>query len=426
MDLTGKRLLVLGGVAMIMELVENARSRGAYVIVSDYYENSPAKNIADEAWLISTADIDTLAEKCIASNVDGVISGFDDFNVICSQRLSERIGKPFYATESQVTTTMDKAGFKKLCRDNNVPSTPEYSVASEVSADWLKNISYPVIIKPVDSSGNRGITICNSEEELINAHKKALKTSKKGNIILEKYISGDQVGVNYILQDGEIYPSVLHDRYMQEGDGIHVPLPVAYVYPSKYTDSYLDKENEKVVAMFRSIGMKNGTLFLQGCVEDGIVYFYEMGYRINGAKQYQILDALCGFNPMEMVVNYSLTGHMEDYRIRDFVQPKLPKTCCTLSIIARPSRIKKIIGVDEIKSWEETLGVTLWYHEGDEIAEDALGTQRQICIRVTVAAKDTEELAKIIDRVYSTLDVLDYNDNSILLPQFDTKRLFED
>lgn len=425
MNIKGKKLLVLGGVAMIMELVENARSRGAYVIVSDYYENSPAKKIADEAWLISTADIDALAKKCISCNVDGVISGFDDFNVICSQRLSERIGKPFYATEAQVTTTMDKAKFKKLCRDNGVPSTPEYSVTTEVSDGWLEKISYPVIIKPVDGTGNRGITICNSEEELINAHRKAVKTSKKGNIILEKYLAGDQIGVNYILQDGQIYPSVLHDRYMQKGDGTHVPLPVAYVYPSKYTDRYLKEENSKVVNMFRSIGMKNGTLFLQGCVEDGTAYFYEMGYRINGAKQYQILDALCGFNPMEMVVNYSLTGHMEDHSIENLVQPKLPKTCCTLSIIARPSKIKKIIGVDEIRSWKETLGVTLWYHEGDEITEDALGTQKQICMRVTVVANDNAELADIINKVYATLDVWDYDDKSILLPQFDTNRLFE-
>ena len=277
MDLTGKKLLVLGGVAMICEMVEDARKRGAYVIVADYYENSPAKKVADEAWLISTNDTETLAEKCLAAGVDGVMSAFDDYNIICSQKLSERIGTPFYATGGQLDATMDKVNFKQLCRDNNVPSILEFELDKELSHECLNKIKYPVIIKPVDSSGARGITICSNEAELIAAYEDAMKMSKKGNVILEKYLIGDEIGVNYILQDGNIYCSVLHDRYMQDGDGKHVRLPVAYVYPSKYTKQYMETENQLVIDMFHSIGMKNGTLVLQGVVEEGTCHFYEMG-----------------------------------------------------------------------------------------------------------------------------------------------------
>lgn len=425
MDLQGKKLLVLGGVAMICELVQDAKRRGAYVIVTDYYPDSPAKKIADEDWLVSTLDTETLAAKCLEAGVDGVISAFDDFNVICSQRLSERIGTPFYATREQVDTTMDKVKFKQLCRNNGVPSTPEFELDAELSREKLDKLKYPVIIKPVDSSGARGITICNNEAELLEAYKNAMKFSKKGKIILEKYLVGDEIGVNYILQDGDIHVSVLHDRYMQKGDGRHVCLPVAYVYPSKYTEKYLACENQQVINMFKSIGMSNGTLFLQGCVDDGICYFYEMGYRINGAKQYQLLDRLCGFNPMQMIVNYSLTGKMEEESIADKVNPLLPKTCCTLSILARPAKISKIIGLDEIEQYKETLAVTRWYQEGDEITPDALGTQKQIAMRISLQAANTEELAKIINKVYQTLDVLDDQGNSMLLEQFDTNRLFD-
>ena len=424
MDLSGKKLLVLGGVAMICELVEDAKRRGAYVIVADYYPDSPAKKIADEAWLVSTPDTEALAEKCIEAGVDGVISAFDDFNVICSQKLSERIGKPFYATKNQVEITMDKVNFKRLCRENHVPSTPEFELDEELSRKRLDKIKYPVIIKPVDSSGARGITICSSEEELIEAHKDAMRMSKKGNVILEKYLVGDEIGVNYVLQDGDIHVSVIHDRYMQKGDGKHVCLPVAYVYPSKYTKKYLETENQLVIDMFKSIGMKNGTLFLQGCVDDGTCYFYEMGYRLNGAKQYQILNKLCGFNPMQMIVNYSLTGKMEEKSIAHLVNPELPKTCCTLSILAKPARVDKIVGLDEISKFEEIVAITQWYREGDVIAPEALGTQKQIAMRITLEAENTQRLADVINRVYEVLDVLDENGQSILLEQFDTARLF--
>lgn len=426
MELTGKKLLVLGGVAMICELVQNAQSRGAYVIVTDFYEDSPAKKIADEAWRISTADIEKLAERCQAAGVDGVISAFDDFNVICSQKLSERIGKPFYATKEQVETTMDKVSFKEWCRKNHVPSTPEFELDDELSRDCLDKIRYPVIMKPADSSGARGITICSNETELRAAYEKALDMSKKGKVILEKYIVGSgEIGVNYILQDGMIRASVLHDRYMQKDNGQKVRLPVAYVYPSKYTEQYLKTEDPLVIQMFRSIGMKNGTLFLQGCMEDGLCYFYEMGYRINGAKQYQLLERFCGYNPMEMIVNYSLTGKMEEQSVEAKVDPFLKGTsCCTLSILARPAKVARIIGLDEISAFPETVAVTKWYDEGQEITQEAEGTQKQIAMRVTLAANSTEELAEVINRVYKTLDIQDDAGESILLEQFDTAELF--
>ena len=426
MELQGKKLVVLGGVAMICELVENAKNRGAYVIVADYYSNSPAKKVADQAWLISTADTEQLAVKCIENGVDGVIAAFDDFNVACAQKLSEKIKKPFYATAAQVEATMDKVNFKKLCKLNDVPSTPEFEIDDELSQNCLDKINYPVIIKPVDGSGARGITICYSEKELIDAYKKAKSTSKKGNVILEKYIVGDEIGVNYVLQDGEISATVLHDRYMQKSNGNSVRLPVAYVYPSKYTEKYLENDNQKVIAMFKSIGMENGTLFLQGCMENEVCYFYEMGYRLNGAKQYQILNDLCGFNPMEMIVNFSLTGKMEEHSIKPLVNPMLSKVCCTLSILAKPGYISKITGLDRIKALKETLAVTQWYKEGESIDEDALGTQKQIAMRITVATEDRKQLARVINQIYEILDILDDKQNSILIDQFDTTELLTD
>lgn len=422
MELKEKKLVVLGGVPMMCELVENTKKRGGYVIVADYYENSPAKKIADEAWLVSTSDTENLAKMCLDNKVDGIISAFDDFNIMCAQRLSEKIGTPFYATANQIEITMSKEKFKQLCRDSNVPSTPEYAMDEMFSSE---NIEYPIIVKPVDGSGARGITICYSPKEFQTAYEKAKDVSKKGNVIVEKYLIGDEIGVNYILQDGNIYVSAIHDRYMQEGNGKNVCLPLAYVYPSKYTEKYLVNEDQRVIKMFQSLGMKNGTLFLQGCMDKELCYFYEMGYRLNGAKQYQILDKLCGFNPMEMIVNYSLTGKMEYKKIGYKVNPLFPKMCCTLSILVKPSYIDKIIGLDIIKKFKETLDVTIWCKEGEEITEDALGTQKQIAMRVTLIADGKEKLAKVINRIYDSLDILDENGKSVLLERFNTSKLFE-
>lgn len=426
MELKGKKLVVLGGVAMICELVENVKMRGGYVIVADYYPDSPAKKIADEAWLISTDATENLAEMCLEKSIDGVIAAFDDFNVLCAQRLSEKIGKPFYATEMQIEITMNKARFKQLCKESDVPFTPEYKVNEMTLEFETKEIEFPVIVKPVDGSGSRGIMICYSYKELYGAYKKAKEMSKRGKAIIERYLIGDEIGVNYILQKGNIQASILHDRYMQVENGRNVRLPLAYVYPSKYTQRYLLYEDKKVINMFHSIGMENGTLFLQGCMNHGECLFYEMGYRLNGAKQYQILEKLCGFNPMEMIVNYSLTGEMEDKNIGDFVNPRLSKVCCTLSVLVKPSYIDRIIGLDVIESFDETIDITIWCKEGEYIKEEAWGTQKQIALRVTLMADNREKLANVITRVYDHLEIIDEKGESIIIERFNPIRLFDE
>lgn len=427
MDLTGKKLLVLGGSRLLNKMIKNTQERGCYVIVADWFENSPAKQIADEAWLVSTTDIDKLAQMCRENQVDGVMAGYDDFNIGNAQRLSDAIGRPFYATGDQVLQTMDKACFKELCRRTGVPSTPEFEMDAEMSREYLDKIKYPVIVKPVDRSGSIGISICYNEEDLIVAYKKAMSLSRKGKIIIEKYFVGDEIGVTYVLQDGEVYCTAIHDRYMQEdGNENDVRISLAYVYPSKYTKVYMEKENELVINMFKSIGMSQGVLFMQGCVEDGVCYFYETGYRLSGACQYQLMRDLSGFNPMEMTVNYSLTGSTGETCIADRVNPMFDKAVATISVLIRPGVIGKISGLDIIEKSGWIIENNLWSLEGDEIKQSHVGTQHQILMRCHVVGDTFEKLAENIHNFYDTLEVLDTEGNNMIMTPFDTAKLFKE
>ena len=154
-SLIGKKLLVFGGFPMMLEAVAWAKQMGAYTIVTDYYPDSPAKRVADEAWDISTADIDVLAERCRKIGVDGCFASFDDFNIARAAELSEMLDLSYYTSSRLTTETMDKAHFKRNLMRFGVSSTPEYTVEECAG----KNI-FPVIVKPVDGSGSRGISVC--------------------------------------------------------------------------------------------------------------------------------------------------------------------------------------------------------------------------------------------------------------------------
>ena len=428
-SLEGKRLLVLAGVNPIAEdVVKTARRMGAYVIVTGNLDISltPAKRYADEIMDVSTADLEALEQVIHEKRIDGVLTGSSEFGIERVISLCERLNLPFYCNREQWEICSDKDKFKNLCRKNDVPVVPEYNVQKEDGTVDFSGIEYPVIVKPVDGSGGGGISVCTDEEELKNAYERALSYSKCKQIIVEKYVIQEEIGINYVIQNGNIKLTAMHDRYLHAGEKGFMRLPLAYVYPSKFLKSYQEKQDNKVIKMFESIGLQNGTLFIQGFGAEDECMFYEMGYRFNGAKQYNIISDACGFNTMEMVVNLSLTGEMGGKDVREYANPDYDSLYCTLSILGVPGKVKEVIGVEAVAALPEVIDVSPWYYGGETITEALLGTQRQILCRVTLKTPDRKAMATAIDKVYERFDVISDEGKSMLMAGFDSKILLNE
>ena len=178
-NLKGKKILILGGSALMVDPVIKARNMGLYTIVTDWHElgKSPAKQIADESWNISLMDYDLLTRKIKEEHIEGILTGFSDAFLLAYQHLCELTGLPCYATKEVFEITMDKSRFKQLCRDYDVPVIPEYRLddfdPSSISP------SNKVIIKPVDNSGSLGVILCEKEEDFDNCLQYALSFQKR-------------------------------------------------------------------------------------------------------------------------------------------------------------------------------------------------------------------------------------------------------
>ena len=163
-QIKGKKLLVLGGTVDEINLVKRAQKLGAYVIVTDYYENrdiSVAKTIADEAWDVSWSDVPQIVQKCKDNKIDGITAGYSEIKIDYLIKICKCLDKPCYINEKQLEITRNKKLFKEYCRSCNVPTVKEYVDVDSVD-------EYPVIVKPVDRSAAIGIHICHNH-------------SKKGN-----------------------------------------------------------------------------------------------------------------------------------------------------------------------------------------------------------------------------------------------------
>ncbi len=425
-DLKGKRLLVLGGSRISCEIVRKAKEMGIYTMVTDWYpvEKSPAKELTDEYFMTSTSDIPAMKKLIIDNNIDGVITGYTDSVLPYYADICEATGLPAYGTREQFEMLTDKTKYKKLCKEFNVPVIEEYEVSEfDLETNKINDIKYPVLVKPADGSGARGVFICNNAEELRVKYKEALNYSQSKNILVERYVKGEEVTVFYLLDNEEIYLTGMGNRHMKHNQEGVIPLPVAYTFPSVHLSNYMKETDKNVKEMFRSLGMKNGMVFMQCLVQDDECIVYDIGYRLTGTLEYKLMNEVAGYDPLEMLIRFSLTGKMTGKNLENIINPVWRPYACNVSFLMKPGTIKEIKGIDKIKEMPGVVDAVLAHHEGDTLPIEAKGMLRQIMLRVFAIAESEEELKQKLTDIYYLLKVYGENDENLLLDGLDSNEI---
>jgi len=402
----------MGGMRISCEIVRKAQEMDIVAIVADYYpkEQSPAKLIADEDIQVSVTDVDAVVEVIKNEHIDGVFVGFNDMLLPYYADICQKAGLPCYGTKELFETLIAKDKYKELCRQFGVPTIPEYDINDT-------EICFPVLVKPVDSSGSRGINICHNRQELERAVEIGKAASKTGKVLIERYMDGREVTVFWTFQDGNYYLSALGNRHVKQNQGQDViPLPVGYTFPSVFLPKYRAEVEDNCKRMFRHLGIKDGMLFMQCKVDDGTCYVYDLGYRLTGSLEYKILERVCGYNPLEMMIQFALTGKMGEESIADKVTPEFATPAFNVSCLSAPGSIKDIIGVEEVRSFPEVEDVVIAHTPGETITEQMRGLLSQITVRVLGSVQTKEELLPIMQKIDNTIHILSSDGKDLLLP----------
>ena len=395
-----------------IDIVNYAKMKGLYVIVTDNLPiiKSPAKQLADEYWDISTNDINKLFTRIKRENVEAIFTGIHEFNISKTAELAELANLLFYATKEQIESTSKKNIYRKLFKSYNLPVTPEYNLEEKA------NIKFPVVVKPVDGSGSYGVAKCNNFIELDKAVKNALSISKSKEVLIEKYLNLKEITIFYTIVDGKFFLSAMADRITMKYDSNINPLPIGYIFPSKHLDSYLYKQHDRTIESFKKLDIKNGMIFIQAFVDDEKYIYYDIGYRLTGTQEYNIIEEINGFNPLKMMIDYSINGKMGNIEIDTLNDPMFKGMhACNLTFLAHPGKISAFKGIDLINMYPGIIKTVINHNIGEEINADAIGTLNQVVFRVFGVTESKESLMILIDYVIKCFDVLDDNMESILI-----------
>lgn len=420
--LKGKKLLVLGGAFQHCKLVEAAKELGVIVYVVDYLEpdRSPAKLIADKHYNYNITDYDELCNLCKNEEIDGIISTSLDACQRPYQTLCEKLNKPCFGTFEQYKILTDKNTFKSYCRKNGVDVIPEYYIDDFSSKKTCQShVQFPILIKPCDSRGSRGQSICHNYEEAIKGIEFAKSESSNGEIVIEKYMGqNNDFSMTIVVINGKAYPYRTVDRILGKYEDGLDKLAVGSSMPSIFTDLYMNSVHSKIEALIKDIGLYTAPMFMQGFVDGDTVRFYDPGLRLPGGEYERMFKTATGKNIFYPLIEFALTGKASDDSA-SFAENDIwlnGKVAYQVLPTLRGGIIGKIEGLEEIRDNKNVVSVFDRYIVGDEIKETHNVSQR-FC-EIDIVCDNKESAKETVQWIYSTLKITDTDGKDMIVSRF--------
>ena len=427
MNIQRKKLLFFDGSGLAASAVKRAKELGVTTIVANFYppEKSPAKLIADESWDVDFSKVDEMVKLIHDNNIDGIFVGWTDSHLPYYAEICEKAGLPACGTVEQFDIlSNDKRRFKQACREYGVPTIPEYKIDLDFKREDLDKFTYPVLVKPADESGSRGVRRCDSEEEFVAYYKELYENSKSKKILVEKYIdSPKEIYLHYTVQDGYCSLSSTFMKQKAMGEGKVASSAILHVFPSSYIELYEKTAHAAVKHMFEDLGLKNCVVMMQGFIDDDKFYFYESGLRMGGEQFYVFANPINGINALDMMIEFSVTGKMTCGDVKTQDNPYYTKTCCNYYITLKAGTITKIEGLAEVEAMPQVLQNATFKKIGDEIS--ATNSLDRVIYRLHVMDETPEALAKTLEKISHTLRVLDQNGNDMQIEELSYERSLE-
>ncbi|OWV01822.1 ATP-grasp domain-containing protein [Fibrobacter sp. UWR2] len=310
-----KRLMLLGGLRYLLPIIEEAHRLGVHVITADYLPNNIAHKYSDEYCNVSIIDKDAVLKAALELKIDGILSHAVDPGVVSAAYVAEKMGLPFQCSYEAACILQDKSLFRKFLSEHgfNCPKAKGYTDIEDALKD-ADYFNWPVIVKPVDSAGSKGVTKVVDKANLRSAIETALSASISKNFIVEDFLDkvGAQSSADVFTVDGKlVYPA--YSDQLFDKNAANPYTPAIEIWPASMEQSFQDDLTAQLQRLFTLLGVKSGIYNVESRVcSDGKAYIMEVSPRGGGNRIAELQDMATGQSLIANEIKKALGMPMDD------------------------------------------------------------------------------------------------------------------
>ena len=321
-----KALVVAGGLAQI-ELINQLKERGITTVLIDGNPNALARPYADKFYQMAIFDIEAVKNLAVEENVDFLITCCADQVLLVVAQVSEMLGLPCYIDYQTGQNVSDKKYMKKIFHENNIP-TSRHVEMTELDWERIKELQYPLVVKPVDAYSSRGVRKAQNPEELELYFGEAAQISRAGGVIVEEFVSGTEISVDVYVEDGVAKVlCVSNSEKIADADRF-------IIFRGRYPVAASPEIMEQIRVVAQQIAdafqLKDAPMLIQMINTGERVSVLEFCARTGGNMKYLLIKRSCGFDVIKAVIDLAVgeKPHVElrepesKYIVNDFIYCK--------------------------------------------------------------------------------------------------------
>jgi biotin carboxylase len=391
-----KKLMILGASIYQVPLIRTAKRMGIYTIAASVPGNYPGFSVADKACFINTTDKDAILEVCKEEDINGICTSGTDVAVATIGHVNEAMGLAGIS-EGAAVKACDKYAMKEAFKAGGVDASQFIKVHSlEEAYAAADEIGYPVVVKCVDSSGSRGINVVETKEGIEAAYNESVRYSHKDYVLVEEMLHGNEIGVDGMVQDGEIILIAPHEKYTYKNGG--ATIPAGHSFPYYCSDAVRKEIDKQITLAVRALGLDNCAFNSDVFVDGDRVHIIEMGGRAGATGIPELISIYYGFDFYEKMIENAF-GQKVDLSGSGQLTP-----CMSKLLMSPVDGVISNIDTAKIEKLRKAGNdITLDYRVGSTVEQMHNGTTR---IGHLIARTDNvEEVDKIMQEIYSALYV---------------------
>ncbi len=360
-----KKIIILGAGIYQVPLIKQAKSMGLYVIVISIEGNYPGFELADKCYYVDTRNYEEILQIALCEKVDGICTTGTDVAVKTIGYVCEKMNLCGLDISSANKAT-DKFLMKEAFKQYGVRTSDFIKAKTAQDAvEFLNTAKKAVVLKPVDSSGSRGVTKVQTAEEIINKFDEILKYSGKDYIIAEEFVNGYEIGIDLFVYNNEIVLNAIHGK--MTFDNGYSRVPIGHYFPFEASDKLSKDIQNQIEKVVMAMGFNNCAVNMDVLIDDEKAYIIEASGRAGATCIPELISKYYGFNYYEKIIKTAIGCNV------DFEYSTLTPCAAKLLTSNRSGIIKKQEYIEKDGSSAE---VSFDYKVGDFVNKFKVGPDR--------------------------------------------------
>ena len=378
----GKKAVLIFGVGPLQEsIIKRAKIMGLYTVGIDPCADATCKDCVDAFEVVPGQDYEGHCAVVVKYGIDAIVTTATDKPLVMMARIAEKYGFPFYSVETAKWST-DKFQMKERFELGGVPHAQGRLISK---AEEAEGMVFPVIVKPRDNSGSRGVKLCRSKEELETSMNEALEVSKLDTVLVEEFIEGPEYSIEGLHHDGKSEVIQFTEKKTTE---FPYNVELGHIQPANISEENQQKIREIVAKIDSALHFENCPSHTELKINERGVFVIETSPRLGGDYITSTLAPLStGVNLEDELLKISLGVTVNP------VPKAVQYSGVRFFSFEEGNVIKHVPNSEFVKSWPHVVDFSFSLKEGEKLNRITSSLNRYGHLTLTAGNRDAIEEA---------------------------------